>query len=161
MNISKSSFWVNLLGFSVQRYEQIAYCIFINLKDNLWLWKCSFFAVTVKQPIVFSKQPIVFPLAPLCNAAKFAYGWLNHSSFSNLAFGQIYIECASEFDNKRLYPLVFLKALYHFLFLKCQHCLYCGSTILSFWFLLCTTLLIVYLWEQIGGVVYAWFGCIR
>jgi len=31
------------------------------------------FVVTVKQPIVFSKQPIVFPLAPLYNAAKFAY----------------------------------------------------------------------------------------
>jgi len=31
------------------------------------------FAVTVKQPIVFSKQLIVFPLAPLYNAAKFAY----------------------------------------------------------------------------------------
>jgi len=37
MNISKSSFWVNLLGFSMQRYEQIAYCIFINLKGNFWL----------------------------------------------------------------------------------------------------------------------------
>ena len=26
--------------------------------------------------------------------------------------------------------------------------------------MLCTTLLIVYLWEQIEGEVYAWFGCI-
>ena len=76
------------------------------------------FVVIVKQPIVFSKQPIVFPLAPLYNAIKFAYAWLNHFSFSNLDFGQIYIECASESDNKRLYPLVFLKALYHFLFLE-------------------------------------------
>jgi len=37
MNISKFSFLVNLLGFSVQRYEQIAYYIFINLKGNFWL----------------------------------------------------------------------------------------------------------------------------
>jgi len=69
------------------------------------------FVVTVKQPIIFSKQPIVFPLTPLYYAAKFAYAGLNHSFFSNLAFGQIYIECASKFDNKRLYSLVFLKAL--------------------------------------------------
>jgi len=55
------------------------------------------FAVTVK-------QPIVFPLAPLYNAGKFAYARLNHSSFSNLAFGQIYIERASEF----VYPLACL-----------------------------------------------------
>ena len=51
------------------------------------------FAVTVK-------QPIVFPLASLYNAVKFAYAWLNHFSFSNLAFGQIYIQCALKFDNK-------------------------------------------------------------
>jgi len=31
------------------------------------------FVVSVKQPIVSAKQPIVFPLAPLYNAAKFAY----------------------------------------------------------------------------------------
>jgi len=74
MNISKSSFWVNLLGFSVQRYEQITYCICINLKGNFFfIMKNVLFAVTVKQPIVFSKQPIVFPLTPLYNAAKFAY----------------------------------------------------------------------------------------
>jgi len=83
------------------------------------------FAVTVKQPIVFSKQPIVFPLAPLYNATKFSYAGLSHSSFSNLAFGQICFGCASEFDNKRLHPVIFLKALCHVLFLKCQHCLYC------------------------------------
>ena len=71
----------------------------------------SFFAVTVKQPIVFLKQPILFPLASLYNVVKFAYACLNYFSFSNLAFGQIRIECASEYDNKRLYPLVFLKAL--------------------------------------------------
>jgi len=46
--------------------------------------KIILFVVTVKQPIIFSKQPIifskqpiVFPLAPLYNAAKFAYAWLN------------------------------------------------------------------------------------
>ena len=118
------------------------------------------FAVTVKQPIVFSKQPIFFPLAPLYIAAKFAYAWLNLFFFSNLSFGKIYIESTSKSDNKRLYSLVLLKALYHFLFLKCQHCLYCWTSVLSFWFLPCTTLLIVYLWEKIGGEVYAWFGCI-
>jgi len=78
------------------------------------------------------KQPIVFPLAPLYNAAKFAYALLNHSSFSNLAFGEIYIECALESDNKILYPLVFLNALCHVLFLKCQYCLYCWTIVFSF-----------------------------
>ena len=66
------------------------------------------FAVTVK-------QPIVFPLAPLYNAAKFAYACLNHFSFSNLAFGQIYIECASEFDNKS-YIHLFSWKLYDMLY---------------------------------------------
>jgi len=65
---------VNLLGFPVQRYEQIAYSIFINLKDIFFLvMKNVLIAVTVKQPIVSAKQPIVFPLAPLYNATKFAY----------------------------------------------------------------------------------------
>ena len=111
------------------------------------------FAITVK-------QPIVFPQAPLYNVVKFAYPWLNLFSFSNLAFIQIYIVCASKSDNKILYSLVFLKALYLFLFLRCQHCLYYWTIVLSFWFMFCTILLIVYLWEQIGGEVYAWFGCI-
>ena len=80
MNISKSSFWVDLLGFSVQRYEKIAYCIFHQFKRSFLVMKIILFVVTVKQPIIFSKQPIifskqpiVFPLAPLYNAAKFAY----------------------------------------------------------------------------------------
>jgi len=68
MNISKSSFWVNLLGFFVQRYEQIANCIlhFHQFKRSFLVMKNVLFVVTVK-------QSIVFPLAPLYNAAKFAY----------------------------------------------------------------------------------------
>jgi len=37
MNISKSFFLDESIGFSVQRYEQIAYYIVINLKGNFWL----------------------------------------------------------------------------------------------------------------------------
>ena len=44
------------------------------------------FAVTVKQPIVFSKQLIVFPLAPLYNAAMLAYARLNLFLFSKSCF---------------------------------------------------------------------------
>ena len=67
---------VNLLGFSLLKYEQIAYNTFHLFKR--WLPGFGKYSLCYhrKQPVESTKQPVVLPLTPLNEIAIIAYEWL-------------------------------------------------------------------------------------
>ena len=68
---------VNLLGFSLLKYEQIAYCTFHHFKRWLLGSGKYSFCCHRKQTVENTKQPVVLPLTPLNEAVIIAYEWLN------------------------------------------------------------------------------------
>jgi len=68
---------MNLLGFSLLKYEHIAYCTFHRFKRRLLGSGKYSLCYHKKQPVESTKELVVLSLTPLDEAAIIAYEWLN------------------------------------------------------------------------------------